>query len=362
MVITIIGILIALLLPAVQAAREAARRMQCSNNLHNLALGMIQHEQANGKFPSGGWDDTWLPDPNQGFGKKQPGSWVYSILPYIGQLQLFNLGLGLSGGALDTARAQMAGTPLAVMNCPTRRKAQMYPGSFKSASVPSGALFSVPGYARGDYAASYGDMQYSSGYVLVGSPAVSSYAVANSSWAGGGHSCWVCDLPYSSWHSNGGNSTRSACTPTVLMTGIVYQESEVTAAMITDGLSCTYLVGEKYLTPDFYSNGGDPGDAESMYSGDDDDNQRTSWYTPMQDTPGYKPMTYNQTCLWGSAHDTGVNMAFCDGSVHEISYSINSNVPNGGHPDPPVAANDQPGVHQRLGNRQDSMQVDPGQF
>ena len=51
-VITIIGIMIALLLPAVQAAREAARQMQCKNNLKQLALGMLNHENIRNRFPS----------------------------------------------------------------------------------------------------------------------------------------------------------------------------------------------------------------------------------------------------------------------------------------------------------------------
>jgi len=90
-VIAIIGILIALLLPAVQAAREAARRMQCTNHLKQVGLAMHNYHQAMGKLPyaCANWDGI-IPDPRTG-AYTYGGTWPALILPYIEQEPLYKL-------------------------------------------------------------------------------------------------------------------------------------------------------------------------------------------------------------------------------------------------------------------------------
>src|SRR5436305_2402314 len=82
-VIAIIGILIALLLPAVQAAREAARRSQCVNNLKQLALAAMNYESANGSLPPTSVNTAANPAPTS-FGLKP------RILPYLEQAAMTN--------------------------------------------------------------------------------------------------------------------------------------------------------------------------------------------------------------------------------------------------------------------------------
>src|SRR5690606_28075703 len=93
-VIAIIGILVALLLPAVQAAREAARRTQCKNNLGQIALGCLLHVDAHQSLPSGGWAKYYTADPNRGYGPDQPGGWCYNILAFVEEESLRDLGRG----------------------------------------------------------------------------------------------------------------------------------------------------------------------------------------------------------------------------------------------------------------------------
>jgi hypothetical protein len=174
-VITIIGILIALLLPAVQAAREAARRTQCSNHLKQIGVAVSLHVEKFGFFPTGGWYWFSVGNPDLGSGPTQPGGWVYNILPYMEQLPLHDLGAGANEAGKLTAAWQRVQTPLSWMNCPTRRPPILFVNHLNRAygglpdlygwqqganfvGSPNGA--NPPMLARGDYAACTGDGVY----------------------------------------------------------------------------------------------------------------------------------------------------------------------------------------------------------
>ncbi len=83
MVIAIIGILVALLLPAVQAAREAARRSQCQNNIRQLGVGILNYESAKREFPPGGICEG-------GLGQRNGAGWTIFILPYMEEQALYD--------------------------------------------------------------------------------------------------------------------------------------------------------------------------------------------------------------------------------------------------------------------------------
>lgn len=113
-VIAIIGVLIALLLPAVQQAREAARRMQCSNNLKQIGLAMHNHHDTYGHLPHAGTDG---PDNTCCSSTLRSGwSWLFHLTPFIEQQNVYDL-------SSDTT---VATSVIAPYFCPTRRAPQLY--------------------------------------------------------------------------------------------------------------------------------------------------------------------------------------------------------------------------------------------
>ena len=317
-VIAIIGILIALLLPAVQAARESARQLTCAANLKQLGLAAITHEETHGHFPTGGWGWGWTGDPDRGFRKDQPGGWTFNILPFIEQQALWEL--AADGDRDRHTKQQLDGAnrvthiPLTFFTCPTRRPCMVYPKPVDGTLVAYNATNNSSDdnvAARTDYAANFGSQsqnRHGRG------PAPPPTNAEN-------YTGWI----DSDFHN-----------------GISYQRSEVKMADITDGASNTFLFGEKYLNPDHYDTGRDGADNESIYSGFNNDQFRSasSAHRPRPDQPG---LAGNQH-WFGSAHLSGLYFVFCDGRVRMINYSID------------------PTTYSRLGNRHDGRPIDPGKY
>ena len=110
MVITIIGVLIGLLLPAVQSARESGRRTQCGNNIKQFTTAAAMHLAARQYYPTGGWDSSWSGDPNCGSKQGQPGGWTYNILPYIDGGPIHDMGIGLPASSMPRCSAKLRKT------------------------------------------------------------------------------------------------------------------------------------------------------------------------------------------------------------------------------------------------------------
>ncbi len=310
-VIAIIAILIGLLLPAVQKVREAAARMQCSNNMKQLGLAFHSFHDANYRLPKGGRDgDVGAPnnaqtrdccnwtDPNAAT-KNAAGqmddrsgfNWRYHVLPYIEQDNLHRI----------VSRAQLYSTPVKTYYCPTRRPPTVY---------GAGTRCDYNGNAGTDF--------------------------DNGTARDGGL----------------GGTDRVQ-----LFNGAIVRENvgDVTITGITDGTSNTVMLGEKWLNPNRHN--ADGGDNENTmnagwdqcvvrigggtYSYPYNDGQpavqgtaptRTIPRTPQpdRDAPYVVSATGASVTIWnelfGSSHPGGCNFVLCDGSVRSVRFGINPTV------------------------------------
>jgi prepilin-type N-terminal cleavage/methylation domain-containing protein/prepilin-type processing-associated H-X9-DG protein len=323
-VITIIAILIALLLPAVQAAREAARRTQCSNNLKQLALAACHHEEKLGYYPPGGWGSN-LPhnydligNPAYGVGWQQPSGWIYNLLPYMEAQGLHDIELGKTGPDKVAAADQLVASTFSFVNCPSRRASAVLTNANTSEQQ-----------AQTDYAGNGGEQFW--GFVASGTGSNSTSMTGPADY-------------YAGTVSPGRAGWRDAAKRS---NGIFYGTSQTRAADIEDGMSCTYLMGEKYLNSANYTTNTDAGDDQNMYTGYQDDVIR--WTGPGDD-PDYAPRQDQKTdiskgiLIFGSAHSSGFNVALCDGSVRMVAYAIDLE------------------THRRLGDRHDGQPIDAGKL
>jgi len=284
-VIAIIGVLVALLLPAVQAAREAARRSSCTNNLKQLGLGCHLHHDAQKHLPSVGWGWSWIGDPAMGYGLDQPGGWHYNVLPFIEQRNLHDLAAGQTYPAKKATLAEMMTKPVATFNCPSRRSVGLGP-------VGADRIFNANRpevCAKTDYGVNAGDITF-----------------------------WANEGPL----SLGAYKTYAGWTDPPPGTGIGSYRLLLKFKQISDGLSNTIMLGEKWMDPSQYDLGQYCVDDQGIYFGMNCDDALFGNLTnlPLRDSVGLE-VSYGH---FGGPHTGGFNVTMADASVRSISFDIDA--------------------------------------
>jgi prepilin-type N-terminal cleavage/methylation domain-containing protein len=259
-VIAIIGILVALLLPAIQAARESARRTQCTNHLKQIGLGFQNHHDTYRFFPTAGHHWSYAPEYEGAtplIAPKQRAGWAFQILPFIEQSIVYE---GNGGTTLDEMQINAMGAKISTYFCPSRRPPQSVVGN--SWYGPAGSY----AHAMIDYAGSNAN---NNGVVV--------QTNSNQTWANG---------------------------------------APISTASITDGTSNTMVVGEKRMN--YMALGTMQSDDNEGYTcGWDHDTMR---YTDREPRPDRNTGDGEQR--FGSSHPAGINAVFADGTVRFLSWDI----------------------------------------
>jgi prepilin-type N-terminal cleavage/methylation domain-containing protein/prepilin-type processing-associated H-X9-DG protein len=307
-VIAIIAILIGLLLPAVQKVRDAAARMQCSNNLKQIGLAVHNYHDANGKLPAG---NTYVAGAT---GTPYAGvfnyydTWAVTILPYMEQDNVFKIyDSKLPNAAPD---AQSPGTATARQ---TQIKTYLCPSEAlplvpsQPASGPGGSLGSArPNFMPGSYRAVSG----------------TTYGFQNLS-TGSGDAYWD-DQGQTSWLMGWNAGFRGP----MHATSTAGRTSQETLVGITDGTSNSLMVGE-YVTKTrqnrrtFWAYSYTSYNQSSITIG-----QTRTLLPDFDECERIGGLGGNNVCKrgWGSLHGGNrINFVLCDGSVRSISTSVDVN-------------------------------------
>jgi prepilin-type N-terminal cleavage/methylation domain-containing protein/prepilin-type processing-associated H-X9-DG protein len=197
-VIAIIGVLVAFLLPAIQAARESARRTQCTNNLKQIGVSIQSHHDTRKSFPMG----------RNKFDQKAV-SWAFFLLPYLEETAIYN-SYDPNAFVYDDANKATMRTPIETYACPSRRKAAADRNFDNNEQPPLATAIGVATLA--DYSANAG-LQLMTG--MVGSDeSATSFGAYNRAEA-----------------------------------GPIFSGSRVGARQVSDGLSKTMAIAERHLPP-----------------------------------------------------------------------------------------------------------------
>ncbi|MCE9629433.1 MAG: DUF1559 domain-containing protein [Planctomycetia bacterium] len=368
-VCAIVAVLIGFLLPAVQGAREAARMTACRNHIRQLSTALLHHEASLQHYPSGGWGPTWLPVADRASDAAQPGGWTFGVLPYLEA----NSTRGLIGTVDATTAAaayqQFAKAGADVFACPSRRASRaVQMAAATSYKTMFTAAQSLPMATLTDYAANGGSTatcppiellelairfvdsstKVTFCHVPPGNSGNYQTQTLSLSATEQGHAdhtgdhigpCFSCDDDMATIAQEPASLTQgdawSRITPLGrlmlpdggipdLQNGILHRMSRITAPAVKDGLSNTYLMGEKNVAADQYESGADAGDNRALHAGYSSSNVRWAYETPMQDERGT-----SHPNVFGSPHRAGWNAALADGSVRTIVFDIDLQVHRG---------------------------------
>jgi prepilin-type processing-associated H-X9-DG protein len=336
-VIAIIGILVALLLPAIQAAREAGRRTQCRNHLKQIGVALQNHHNTHGTFPSGGtnfWGDGLVnykysaDSSNPPYGPHmQTVGWAFQLLPYMEDESVW-----ATPGTGPDRWLKIAKHAVPMYNCPSRRPPVRRP------------------LVSGDPAGGSGDFTILMDYAAAVPAADPNRAMpdrdSDALWQGAREFRVNPGTRGPAKKIYNGVIVRTsmwqlplATAPPAAPTG---SPSPRQIKDVTDGTSKTIVIGEKRLRPSEYETGNTWDDDAGWMDGWDPDTMRLTNFPYGQDSEivdfpwdGYK---------FGSAHAGGMNAVFADGSVRSIGYDI------------------APAIFNRLGDRRDGELIDESQL